>query len=262
MPQMTLFGTAASASKPAEPKLLKQPASPAGTPLFRVALCVTGAARSFIDVPEVADSLRHAIADWPVDVFFHVLLGEELSARGQTGGSLAQAQQLNSSMARLGARVHVVDVQIQLDENEFECGQMTNGRFYKMGRCARSVAEYSKRTGTNYSVFVLSRPDLIFESRLDPATCLAQFAATTPSAPLVWNPPAKRHTEGEVTIASFSGLSTFTDLAQRDKVECCDEAKRTPAACFYTSHGIALKGAPPPRSFAPTSTFPAADCAA
>eukprot|EP00908_Phaeocystis_cordata_P009691 Transcript_20484.p1 GENE.Transcript_20484~~Transcript_20484.p1 ORF type:complete len:428 (-),score=35.43 Transcript_20484:633-1865(-) len=209
----------------------------------RIAMCVTGAARSFVDVPKVADSLRNAIAHWHVDVFFHVVLGKELSARGQTETDLfSQAHGLNASIARLGAGTNVVDVQVQLDENDFDCGQMSNGRFYKMGRCASAVAEYSKRTATSYSVFVLARPDIAYASSLDPAACLAPFAAAAPGAPLVWTPWKNvGRPESEVTVASFSGLSTFTDLAKRDKVKCCDEAKREPAECFIKG----LKGAPP-----------------
>ena len=186
----------------------------------RLAICVAGALRTFIE-PEVASAFWQAIGRTEYDVFFHVFVGEELSARGQEETS----DLLSTALALRNASVNATQVRVQFRENRFLCGQMTTGRFFKMASCARAVLAHAERNNLTYDLFVATRPDLLLKNRFPP-TCLRNDDGTVRNASYA--------VSGEVIVAPFSSVAqTFATLDDPKQMQCCNRTDRTPPQCFW-----------------------------
>jgi hypothetical protein len=196
----------------------------------RVAVCVAGGLRSFL-APEVGASLWKAIGSESlghVDVFFHVFMGEEVSARGDRLDHqevLSAAQLLRNATS--AARV----VNVQLEENAFVCGQQATGAWFKISRCAESVVKYAQRHDVQYSVFVQVRPDLVYGTPF-PSGCLRSDGGGGRRAR--GTVIDRFYHFGEVTFAPFARVEAFIDLSLR--VKCCNTRRRAPSQCFIQGH--------------------------
>jgi len=89
-----------------------------------------------------------------VDVFFYLFVGNEISVKGQRALQLADAVQLRQFTAL------AIESKFQMVENNFSCGQMSTGSFYKIARCAQMVEQHARQHAVHYTSLLLTRPDL------------------------------------------------------------------------------------------------------
>ena len=187
----------------------------------RYAVCVVGAVRSMMQQDVVSGFHDNIVMPWIADgrgdLFYHVFVGEELSARGQAtmtvddAGPLAKALQ-NATRFRL-----------QFDENPFTCEQQTTGKFYKIAQCAHMVQAYALETGTEYETFVFVRPDFLFQQPLK---------LTPPALPAQPWLYLEQYADCDCVAANFStGIAAALALPA---AECCDTQIRRPPACFLS----------------------------
>mmetsp|Transcript_16909 Transcript_16909/g.28138 ORF Transcript_16909/g.28138 Transcript_16909/m.28138 type:complete len:373 (+) Transcript_16909:216-1334(+) len=120
-----------------------------------VAACVVGAVRGFVR-PAVYSNFQRHVQPF-VDLFFHLFIGEEVSSRGQSGNISRESLQLLRELTA-GAKV----VQIQTEENPFNCGMQSWGRHFKIATCAKSAIDYDRRHKSGYTHFLLLRPDIVY----------------------------------------------------------------------------------------------------
>jgi len=53
-----------------------------------------------------------------------------------------------------------IESKFQMVENNFSCGQMSTGSFYKIARCAQMVEQHARQHAVHYTSLLLTRPDL------------------------------------------------------------------------------------------------------
>ena len=194
----------------------------------RVALCVTGAVRTFVE-PQVYESLaRFASPRGDVDVHYHLFVGRELSYRGQARRVTAAA--LTPAVA------NAVSLRLQFTENGYTCGQMTTGKFYKIASCAAQVAAYAAaQPATAYDVFAFARPDLAYQ----PDKRLAVLAAVVRQGRVLnWD---------ELAVMPYDdGRSRAATLPA---ARCCDIVRRQPRECFIWTRNSGHEIAAPRANF-------------
>ena len=184
----------------------------------RVAVCVSGAMRSLVE-EEVWSSMEKFFRSKSssVDVFFYLFTGVELSARGQRNISEAQAGALEMALRTATA------VQFQTSENEYTCGQMATGKFFKVEMCANLIAGYMRqRPHKRYDVLVLARPDASYDNAPEGAWVMSY---AEPQAQ-----PWFRPVGDELYLMTFKeGLTLARNMT---KARCCDLERRIPPQCF------------------------------
>ena len=206
-----------------EPTFPATPSCASAFPAPRLAAaCVVGAVRSFIE-PQVQQSFTTNIAISGVDLFYYLMAGEEVSARGQSGELDASALHRLHRLTNHGSNNTRV-VRVQILENKFRCGQMATGRFFKISRCASDARRYAEEHGVQYGLFLLIRPDVVYDVpfRWPAATCMRNCSSNN-----WWS------YHQEVIISPFQNIRAFESLAQ---ARCCDLERRLPKACFTSDH--------------------------
>ena len=194
----------------------------------RTAACVVGGARTFAEAV-VQESLELHLPAASVDLFLYLFFGEELSARGQGAETAASAQAVRS-LRELPATRRAIAMRIQLKENDFRCGQMSTGRFYKIARCAEMITAHAARQpAAPYAHVLVIRPDVLYFSSFTPppAKCLptsddASAASTSISSRWV-------SYQGEVLVTPMANLGMLMDL---ENLKCCNITARKPRGCF------------------------------
>jgi len=177
---------------------------------FRTAACVVGAVRSLLEA-DVRDAFQQYLLNAThVDVFFYLFVGEEISVKGQKALQLAKAIQLRQFTAQ------AIEAKIQMVENNFSCGQMSTGSFYKIARCAQMVEQHARQHAVHYTSLLLTRPDM----RL-----LGQLPTRVPSIPR-WMSLLNSET---YFLDYNAGIRLSMSLPQ---AMCCDPVRRTPRGCF------------------------------
>ena len=125
------------------------------------AVCVSGAVRAMM-MQEVMDLWFKNVVNVTMhspngaDFFYHLFVGTELSKRGQSGLSKADAQNLSSALG------YATQFQLQYTENSFTCDTMATGRFFKLAECAKMIKLYQERENVSYNFIIFTRPDLLF----------------------------------------------------------------------------------------------------
>eukprot|EP00435_Cladocopium_sp_Y103_P004645 s204_g1.t1 len=125
------------------------------------AICVYGAVRAMM-MHEVMDLWFKNVVNVTMhspngaDFFYHLFVGTELSQRGQSGLSKADAQDLSSALE------YATQFQLQYTENHFTCDTMATGRFFKLAECAKMIRRYQERENLSYNFIIFTRPDLMF----------------------------------------------------------------------------------------------------
>lgn len=125
------------------------------------AVCVSGAVRAMM-MQEVMDLWFKNVINVTMhspngaDFFYHLFVGTELSKRGQSGLSKADAQNLSSALE------YATQFQLQYTENRFTCDTMATGRFFKLSECAKMIRRYQERENLSYNFIIFTRPDLMF----------------------------------------------------------------------------------------------------
>eukprot|EP00931_Biecheleriopsis_adriatica_P026318 TRINITY_DN16024_c0_g1_i1.p1 TRINITY_DN16024_c0_g1~~TRINITY_DN16024_c0_g1_i1.p1 ORF type:complete len:537 (+),score=105.27 TRINITY_DN16024_c0_g1_i1:66-1613(+) len=223
-PSQSVQGPLGSAQLPVASQQPLVATAPRATCKQQRAVCITGAARSMLQ-QDVMQNFKAKISDHLGDcgsIFYHLFVGKELSAHGEEALPESQAPVLAAAL--MSARRY----QLQFEENNFTCGQMTTGRFFKQAACARMVLDYEKETGTKYDAVFFVRPDATFGK---PLPLLKQ----NPSKPAKWY---VSFVEGDLVAISSEGLP---EMAKVDEAKCCDLNTRSPPQCF-------LPGLKEPRS--------------
>mmetsp|Transcript_131488 Transcript_131488/g.366464 ORF Transcript_131488/g.366464 Transcript_131488/m.366464 type:complete len:654 (+) Transcript_131488:107-2068(+) len=149
------------------------------------------------------------------DIFYYLYMGRELSSRGQYEG-LTSAQAGAFAAALRGA----TQFQFQYEENNFTCGQMTTGRFYKQARCADIVSGYQMEHRLRYNVLIYTRPDLFYEAPLPSLIGLIRYSPLTFAS----------FRYGDLVAMSGGALGLAMHLPN---ATCCNLTTREPGGCFY-----------------------------
>jgi len=171
---------------------------------------VAGAVRSLLEADVRGAFQQYLFNATNVDVFFYLFVGTEMSVKGQRALKLADAVQLRQFIA------HATETKFQMVENNFSCGQMSTGSFYKIARCAHMVDKHARQHAVHYTSLLLTRPDL----RL-----LGQLPTRVPSIPS-WMSMLNSETYFlEYNVGVRLSMSLPGAL-------CCDHIRRTPRGCF------------------------------
>eukprot|EP00438_Fugacium_kawagutii_P009210 Skav205372 [mRNA] locus=scaffold4386:84915:85931:- [translate_table: standard] len=205
---LSTLGTATSSTSVSEPSTKDY------------AVCVVGAVRS-MTAREVMQSWSENLVKVAkrspngADFFYHLFVGTELSARGQSALPKSAAENLSVAL------MHATQFQFQYTENDFTCEQMTSGRFFKVSQCASMIRRYQMRENVNYRAIVFTRPDMIiseFKTLPDLKKC------QTPAARWWMN-----LVDGDMYAMSGDALDVAENLTE---AECCNSTSRLPLACF------------------------------
>ena len=165
----SLLATAATTSVATIQGLTTRPYAPrlpaTNTPKVKrvrdYAVCVSGAVRAMM-MQEVMDLWFKNVVNVTLhspngaDFFYHLFVGTELSKRGQSGLSKADAQNLSLALE------YATQFQLQYTENNFTCDTMATGRFFKLAECAKMIRRYQERENVSYNFIIFTRPDLLF----------------------------------------------------------------------------------------------------
>jgi len=130
------------------------------------------------------------------DIFYHLLVGKEISLRGQT----VEAESIATLTLLRNITADAKYVNYQYTDNSYICNEQSTGRFFKIASCANAVKLYSQKHYI-YNTFVVMRPDLIFYTllRIPTSTCL--------------NNKDKWFTNrGEIMFSPFASIEAFISL--------------------------------------------------
>jgi hypothetical protein len=191
------------------------------------AVCLVGAARSMDNLGIVnslhANVIRPLEAVGGADLFFHVHVGKELSERGQDAVSPERAESMANALQ------NATQFRFQYQENDFTCGQMATGKFWKVSQCAHMVMNYSRTTGTKYDCFLLLRPDWYVRKIEFKKILRMQRRRDRHQRESTW---IKVQTKFvcDCTVADYTpGILAASTL---DRAACCNIEKREPSECF------------------------------